>query len=37
MLFKMTSYLMMTMIIFIGLKGLESRKYVNRKGIVAGK
>ncbi len=27
---------MMTMTIFIGLKGLESRKYVNRKGIAAG-
>ena len=28
---------MMTMTIFIGLKGLESRKYVTRKGIAAGK
>lgn len=37
MLFKMTSYLMMTMTTFIGLKGIESRKYFNRKGIAAGK
>lgn len=28
---------MMTMTTFIGLKGLESRKYVNRKGVAAGK
>lgn len=28
---------MMTMTTFIGLKGIESRKYVNRKGIATGK
>lgn len=28
---------MMTMNTFIGLKGSESRKYVNRKGVVVGK
>lgn len=28
---------MMTMNTFIGLEGLESRKYVNRKGVAAGK
>ena len=32
----MTSYLMMTMTTFIGLRWPESRKYVNRKGVAAG-
>lgn len=37
MLFKMTSYLMGIIATFIGLRWPESRKYVNRKGIAAGK
>jgi len=36
-LFLINNCLMMTMTTFIGLKGLESRKYVNRKGVAAGK
>ena len=34
MLFKMTSYLMRTIITFIWLRGHEFRKYVNCEGVV---
>lgn len=37
MLFMMTYYLTRIMTTFIGLRWPESRKYVNRKGIAAGK